>query len=40
MQKGEDIGEYKTEERAKEVLAEIVAVYEAEFIISYYMPKK
>lgn len=34
------LGEYKTEERAKEVLQEIVRVIEDELIISYYMPKR
>ena len=37
---GVELGEYKTEERAKEVLAEIVRVLDDELIISYYMPKE
>ncbi len=34
------LGDYKTEERAAEVLEEIVKVINDEFIIGYYMPKE
>lgn len=38
--KGEEIATYETEERAKEVLQEIVRVLDDELIISYYMPER